>query len=169
MRIARPRMRDIDIRDIAHALSQLCRYNGHTAAFYSVAQHSVVVSHLADAHPLWGLLHDAAEAYVGDMTAPWKRCSAMGPLYRQAERRFQRVICDRFDLSQREPPDVRDADMRIWHREKELFLLGDTEWAAVQDIPPDPRARHLLVCAWGPAEAEERFLARFAEVYEGGV
>lgn len=66
----------IDIRDIAHSLSQICRYTGHTRLFYSVAQHSLLVSEKLPGGPaekLVGLLHDAAEAYTNDLASPLKR------------------------------------------------------------------------------------------------
>lgn len=59
-----PRAEDIDIRDVAHHLSLICRFNGAGRAFYSLAQHSCLVADTLDAPlKLWGLLHDAAEAY----------------------------------------------------------------------------------------------------------
>lgn len=67
---------DIDIRDIAHALSHLCRFVGHTSMFYSVAQHCLLVSEKIPGGPevkLAALLHDAAEAYVNDLPSPLKR------------------------------------------------------------------------------------------------
>src|SRR5579885_2784587 len=68
-----PRPEEILIEDIAHALSMLCRFTGHVKRFYSVAQHCVYVSHRCDPKDaLWGLLHDAAEAYLNDISRPVK-------------------------------------------------------------------------------------------------
>jgi hypothetical protein len=72
--ILNPRPADIYIQDIAHALAHTCRFAGHTPAFYAVAQHSVLVSELLTPDlALWGLLHDASEAYLHDLTRPLKR------------------------------------------------------------------------------------------------
>ena len=71
----------IDIRDIAHALSHLCRFTGHTNMFYSVAQHSLLVAEKMQggaAEKLAGLLHDAAEAYTNDLASPLKRYMSEG-------------------------------------------------------------------------------------------
>lgn len=71
---SRPLEAEIALEDIAHALGMLCRFNGHIRRFYSVAQHSVLVSRLVEPeHALQALFHDAPEAYVGDMTAPLKK------------------------------------------------------------------------------------------------
>ncbi|KKN68080.1 hypothetical protein LCGC14_0455340 [marine sediment metagenome] len=79
----------IDIRDIAHALSHLCRYTGHTSMFYSVAQHSLLVSEKMPGGPadkLAGLLHDAAEAYVNDLASPLKRYIEINSSYNNVYR-----------------------------------------------------------------------------------
>lgn len=75
-----PRVGDVEITDIGYSLSKLCRFNGHVMKFYSVAEHCVRVSdyirvnlHESSQLALFGLLHDAAEAYIGDMAAPLKR------------------------------------------------------------------------------------------------
>lgn len=85
-----PRLEDIDIRDIAHALSNLCRFTGHTPVFYSVAEHSVLVSKLVEPkYALGALLHDASEAYLNDIAGPIK---PFFPEYVKAEKKLQDLI-----------------------------------------------------------------------------
>ena len=91
-----PRPEELDIRDIAHALSLICRYGGHVDRFYSVAEHCVLMSQcVPEEHALWALLHDASEAYVGDMVRPLKR---QLPEYEAAEGRVIAAIVERVGL-----------------------------------------------------------------------
>lgn len=99
---------DISLDEIAHALSMQCRFNGHTPRFYSVAEHSVDVSRrLPDAYKRWGLLHDAAEAYLGDMISPVKKSNAA---FCDLEGRVLTVIAQRFGLDPMMPSAVLAAD-----------------------------------------------------------
>lgn len=103
----------IDITDIAHGLSLTCRFSGQCSEFYSVAQHSLHVAlAIADntdqaADALWGLLHDASEAYIGDMVSPLKQCF---PEYRRVESRIMRSIAAKFGLPDHPPESVKYFD-----------------------------------------------------------
>jgi hypothetical protein len=94
-----PDPQDIKIDDIAHSLSMQCRWNGNCKRFFSVAQHSVLVSILAEQYcpgaAAWGLMHDATEAFCGDMSRPKKR---MFPLFEQGEDHAAAIIRKRFDI-----------------------------------------------------------------------
>jgi uncharacterized protein len=101
-----PKPEEVDIRDIAHSLSMLCRFNGHCSEFYSVAEHSIrVVDLLAaqDIHTpaglLRGLLHDAGEAYVSDIPRPIKKNVST---FRVIEKNICSVIFERFYISSKE-------------------------------------------------------------------
>lgn len=103
-----PRAEDVRIVDIAHGLSMTCRWAGHTSVFYSVAEHSTRVSMRCDRiDALAGLLHDAAEAYLGDVSAPLKRRL---PEYQAIEDRLLAVIFERFGLPVGVPASVKQAD-----------------------------------------------------------
>lgn len=105
---------DVFIEDIAHALANQCRFTGHTKYFYSVAQHSVLVSELVpDRYRLWGLLHDATETYLSDIARPIKRFNSdFGNLYTSVEDGLMEAIIARFGLEKVLPmPDaVKEAD-----------------------------------------------------------
>lgn len=100
------------IEDIAHALSLQCRFSGHCRYHYSVAQHSTLASIALGSGTLglWGLLHDASEAYLVDIPKPVKQCL---PAYRDAERRALKVIADVFGLPWPVPPEVKEIDRRM--------------------------------------------------------
>ena len=98
----------IEIEDIAHSLSLQCRYNGHCHDFYSVAEHSVRLSQVVPTEDaLWGLLHDAAEAYFSDLPRPIKN---QFPKFRELEDALLEMIMHRFGLGPKMPPAVKKAD-----------------------------------------------------------
>lgn len=91
-----PRADEVRLEDIAHSLSLLCRFGGHCSRFYSVAEHSVHVARLCSPEvALWGLLHDASEAYVVDLPRPIKR---QLPEYAEIEGLVQFAIAEHFGL-----------------------------------------------------------------------
>jgi deoxycytidylate deaminase len=150
-----PDVRAVNVYDIAHALSNICRFAGHTRRFYSVAQHCVNVS-LRCSDARYGLLHDASEAYLDDIRAPLKRSDAFMQ-YRTLERSVQRVVYERFGLDATlEPSDLHDMDERECAREMQELM-------PCLDLPPDPQ--HSEITALGPFEAERLFLERFATLF----
>lgn len=119
----------ITLEDIAHVLSRICRYGNHIPAFYSVAQHSVLVSQKCKPeNALIGLLHDATEAYMGDVVRPLKN---LLPHYRMIETKVHTVIAERFDLPNYIPNDVKEADTRMLITEKRDVLRDTTYWGKV--------------------------------------
>ena len=161
-----PRPEDIDIEDIAHALANLCRFTGHTSRFYAVAEHSVHVSDSASApHKLWGLLHDAPEAYLGDLARPTKQAHAgFGLAYRRVERRLMLAICERFELLTVEPLEVLALDDLVLETEAEALmppLPGGRRWTGNRPIAG------LKINCWSSPIAKATFLARFHRLYGG--
>lgn len=156
-----PREEEIDIRDIAHALSLMCRWGGHCREFYSVAQHSWLVSYLCDpGDALAGLLHDGSEAYLADLMRPAKHTPSF-EVYRQIEDALQRCIYRRFGLSEEHRASVSLADARLLQRDQ-IDLVGPlvAPWGESQgrDVPP---AVQVIGPLWDPPTAESMFTRRF--------
>ncbi|HEX6923785.1 MAG TPA: hypothetical protein VF167_00025 [Longimicrobiaceae bacterium] len=160
-----PAPEDVRIEDIAHALSQICRFTGHTRRFYSVAEHCVHVSKLVEPrHALWGLLHDAAEAYIGDVARPLKHAYGMDG-YRRIEILVEAAVLDAFHipLTPMMEWDVKQADLHMLCVEAR-DLLGITDFEAAcwrYWTEPNPKLRAV---GWGPQAAKDEFLARFKEL-----
>lgn len=155
-----PRIEDFRIEDIAHSLSLQCRFTGHCREFYSVAEHCVRLSYIVpQGDALWGLMHDASEAYLMDLARPIKRYSAMGQLYREIEVGLMASICEAFGLPLEEPPAVGLADRVMLVTEKRDLLGPEPQAWTHHDKPLDDP-----IIPWVPSTAENRFLCRFREL-----
>lgn len=159
----RPTAQMVDIRDVAQALSLQCRFNGMCREFYSVAQHSVHVSSLLPPYlRLVGLLHDASEAYLGDLITPVK---AMVPQFKVLEMKVEQAVADRFhfDSDLLDDPRVKAADR----------VMLATEATQLLDHPPVGWGVNMAdqagftLAPLGPAEARKLFLATFEGLYDG--
>ena len=162
-----PQPNDICIEDIAHHLSLVNRFAGSTIYPYSVAAHSVYVSMLV---PLrcakQALMHDAQEAYIGDVTSPLKKAL---PDYQRIEAVFSDVIADKFGLDRIMDPEVKIADRIAYATERELLLTPTAcATAKVEDdksnkmvgVEPHPMP---LPLSW--IDPEQLFLLRYRELF----
>lgn len=158
-----PRAESVDIVDIAHALAFTCRYTGHCRSFYSVAEHSVYVSYLAD-DPLGGLMHDASEAYITDIASPIKQY-LVG--YAEMESNIMSVLAKKYGFNWPLSPDIKDADATQLKTEaKHLLRSGGKPWASSY---PTKREHGITPACWSPERAEREFLIRFEEVQNAGM
>jgi 5'-nucleotidase len=164
-----PQPEQICIEDIAHALSMICRWTGHTKYHYSVAQHSVYVSYLvpfSDAKK--GLLHDSPEAYLGDMNRPLKHYTEAGVVYTRIEESVEHAIFEKFGLTPGIPESVKVADTQMLYTEKDQLInpATSTMYEAGKWGSSEKRA-NLRIVKWSPEEAERMFLDRFKELFQG--
>jgi uncharacterized protein len=154
-----PRPEDICIEDIAHALGNICRYSGHCKPFYSVAEHSVILSHYVPKEfALWALLHDAEEAYLADIPRPIKH---LIPGWHQIAERVQNAVCDKFGLPREMPEAVKIADHAILADEKAALMVDGPKWSNM--IPP--LGAHIY--CFEPVIAGAVFLRRFQVLTNG--
>jgi uncharacterized protein len=152
--------REIDIRDIAHALSRICRYTGHGKHFYSVGQHSCYVSiYCPSEYKLWGLLHDASEAYIADIASPIKNCPELAG-YRAVEKRIMTTICKKFNLPTDVPAIVSSIDKLIVDGESRYLKLWRPDWNTTHP------SLELKISPWTMQFTEEFFLSLFKEYME---
>ena len=148
-----PSPSQILIDDIAHGLAHQCRFNGQTNQFYSVAQHSVIVASILPPElKLAGLLHDAAEAYLGDIVQPLKE---LLPDFAEIESRFAEVIGDRFNVDLKHNDAIKKADLIALATERrDLMPMEIVEWESLIGVMPLNKSIYPL----SPEKAKARFI-----------
>lgn len=161
-----PRPEDIHIEDVAHALSNICRFTGHTAEFMSVAQHSVLVSlHCWPEDALFGLLHDTAEAFLADLSRPVKLSlrDAGITIFDDMEARIMLSVCEKFGLPAVMPQSVKDADNLLLTTEARDLMSPLLEGWKYTTENGWPTLSERIVPV-GPVEAKAMFIRRFEEL-----
>jgi len=156
----KPEAHSYKIEEIAHALSNVGRFTGHTRAFYSVAQHSVLVSyHVPPEMALTALLHDASEAYLGDVSTHLK---ALLPEYKKIEQATERAIAKTFGTDFPLPVVVKAADYRMFVTEVRDLMpnVSHPDWEG--HTPFETR-----VVPHSPEFAKREFLFRYGQLTGG--
>ena len=157
---------EISIDDIAHHLAYQCRFNGGTADHYSVAQHSVIVSRLVPTElAIKGLMHDAAEAYTGDLSSVMKRALSPSALaeFKAIDARITRAIEEALGVDLTHSPVVKHFDRMLLRAESEM--LG----GAVEEIFELPVPTFGRIEPWAPRRAERLFREAFEALTEPAV
>lgn len=149
---------EFTIDDIAHGLSLICRYAGQCDRFYSVAEHSLLVSDTVPRFAYAALMHDAAEAFIGDVTRPLKQ---LLPAYKEIERNVESAIFQRFAVPHPLPEAVKEADLRVLAAEQnQIMPYGTNHWAAHEGVSLAP----ITIKSLTPQEAKRQFLERFTKL-----
>jgi hypothetical protein len=157
-----PRIEDICIEDIAHALSLTNRFNGHTRVPYSVAEHCIRASYLGIGNPLDVLLHDAAEAYMGDIPRPHKTglCWFHSNTYKYLEQRVLETIYLALGLTHNFSSDTKKADEIMLATEiRDLMHISSLfeQWYDHPNVSGK-------IAPWSWEVAEQKYLKRFKEL-----
>lgn len=147
MNVFEPTVEMVDIGDIAHALSNIPRFGGHLPMFFSVAQHSVLCSHLVPRkHALSALMHDSAEAYILDMPSPIKK-RLQG--YQEIEDNLLECISKATGFSYPFTEDIKIADQEQLEIEWHNLMLENG---------------NMLSMCWTHSFAKHKFLSRYYEL-----
>lgn len=157
-----PDAKDVNIKDIAGALSKNCRFTGHCSKFYSVAEHSVLVYDIMREKTrdpeilMWALLHDASEAYLSDIARPLKHQPEF-EFYRVVEKNVMRVVATRFGMEPEEPASVKWADNCALRLEAQ-HLMPQREKAKWSWLDQYGCINKGYSMGWSPGHAEETFM-----------
>ncbi|EPX76791.1 hypothetical protein [Salipiger mucosus] len=155
---ANPSAVELCIEDIAQGLASTCRFGGHCWPFYSVAEHSALVSYIVPPYlAMIGLMHDAAEAVLGDIPKPLKR---LLPDYCRIEKEVEAALARQYGLPGFKPPLVKKADIAILRTEQMQLFVPDDKWIETKGA----EAANVNIEAWTPDEGRERFLERYYEL-----
>jgi hypothetical protein len=159
----RPHDYDYQIEEIAHALSNLCRFTGHGNKFYSVAEHSVLVSNIVpEEFALEALLHDATEAFVGDVASPLK---ALLPDYKVIEKNIYKCIANTFGIPMVMSKEVHEADnLAYWIERSQLCFTTPDTLTPLLNKENAYRGNSVSLKVFPPKEAYSNFLQRYVDL-----
>jgi hypothetical protein len=144
------------IEDIAHGLSLTCRFAGQCREFYSVAEHSIYVSQIVPPeHAFDALMHDAAEAFLGDVSRPLK---SLLPDYKAIEKRVERAVAAAYGVTNPLPQAIKDADMRMLLTEQRQLMPNRDRWPCTDGHLEAP----FQIACLPPARAKAWFLDVYA-------
>jgi hypothetical protein len=143
------------IQDIARGLSHICRFCGQVNRYYSVCQHSVLMSRMVPhEHALAALLQDAPEAFIGDMSRPLKDIC---PDYRRIEARVEVAVLSRLGIELPFDPCIHEADVRMLATEQQQLMTNRDDW----DYTRGHKPYDIYLGSWPPDEAMAKFLSRY--------
>lgn len=165
---------EFNIIDIAHGTSNICRFNGQCDPFYSVAEHSVLVSWIMQdlelGDPMVGLMHDGHEAYLSDVPSPIKR---LLPDWAKLDAQIEEALYKQFNLPFPREPGCKEADLIAFFIERDaLFAEGLNESFNTVKFPElKEKAEQLMldgwqINCWEPLEARRQFIERYEHLQE---
>lgn len=145
------------VDDIAHNLSHICRFTGAVERFYSVAQHSVLVSRcVPPEHALSALMHDSSEAFVSDLNSPLK---ALMKAYKALEKKVEKEMFGRLGLPFPMHSCIKVADIKV-------FLAENRDLRGIHTDLEDVGAYDKKIVAWSSGKAKREFMKRYNELKE---
>ena len=148
----------MDIESVAHSLSQICRFGGHSHRFYSVSEHSIWVS-LLSKHPKYGLLHECGETVIGDIPHPVKK---LFPDIIKLEDHILSSYLLHFGLNGNLPDEVKQIDRSLCYAEAKELGLRKVDWGWDKK---HKEIKDLKLRCLSPKEAEKAFLKRFNQLF----
>jgi len=156
-----PKPEDIEIEDIAWSLSNICRYNGHSFGFYSVAEHSVYVSeNVPEKYAMQGLFHDGAEAYIGDIATPIKQ---LFPNIKPVEEKLMKCICTKINIPYPFDESIKKIDSAMLTTESLQLMTPYVEpWPHLKKDSLDIKIKCLF-----PLDAFKMFMNRYIKLKKG--
>ncbi len=155
-----------ELGEMAHALSNICRYSGQCRRFFSVAEHSVLVSRIMEdqrlGDPLEGLLHDGVEAYLADIPAPAK---AILKDYKALDKALDKTLRAQFKLAPEKSEGCTTADwLALAIEAKELMPSKGKAWAWAEGIQEQAAQLPYLLAYWTPEAGRDKFLYRYQDI-----
>ena len=158
-----PEAHQYSIGEIAHALARECRFGNHTIEHYSVAQHSVMASYIVPPEDAYeALMHDAAEAFTGDIPRPLKQL--LGPTFKAIEKRIEAAVFAHFGVRNPLPESVKHADIVMLATEQRDLLARKSDdghvWALIEGVTPLADR----IEPWSEQNARRAFMSRYFEL-----